>query len=196
MSILTNFSIHKMFENDFDTDQIITTIWSLRSKVNNFIDLINESYDVVEEFVNLKVNDLKEKERISHLLKKKNKQTNRITIDDIDLMAGDEFEDFITDLFNNLGYKASHTKLSGDQGIDVIATKGITNIAIQCKCFSKPVGNHAVMEAVAGGKYYNADKVMVVTNSTFTKSAKELAKVNNVVLWDRKILKEKIEEVY
>jgi restriction system protein len=48
------------------------------------------------------------------------------------------------------------------------------------------------MEAVAGMKYYNANKCMVITNSTFTKSAQELAKVNNVELWDRQILKEKL----
>lgn len=110
-------------------------------------------------------------------------------------MSGEHFEIFITNLFNNLGYKAERTKASGDQGIDVIATKGKVKIAIQTKCYSRPVGNHAVMEAVAGGKYYNADKVMVVTNSTFTRSAIELAQSNNVVLWGRSILKEKMEEV-
>ena len=51
------------------------------------------------------------------------------------------------------------------------------------------------MEAVAGAKYYNADKIMVVTNSTFTRSARELAESNNVILWDRSILKEKLEEI-
>lgn len=51
------------------------------------------------------------------------------------------------------------------------------------------------MEAVAGAKYYNATKTMVVTNNCFTKSARELAQVNNVVLWDRTVLKEKINEI-
>ena len=110
-------------------------------------------------------------------------------------MSGAEFENFITYMFNQLGYKATHTKLSGDQGLDVIAIKGNTKIAIQCKCFHGSVGNHAIMEAFAGAKYYNADKCMVVTNSTFTKSARELANKNGVVLWDRKVLKEKLEEI-
>ena len=156
---------------------------------------MNDSFKAVEDYVKIQLKDLKEKQKIEILLKKNKKSSNKFTISDLDLMSGAEFEEYITYLFNQLGYKASNTKLSGDQGIDVIATKGITKLAIQCKCFSKPVGNHAVMEAVAGGKYYNADKVMVVTNNTFTKSERELAKVNNVVLWDRKILKEKIEGI-
>lgn len=68
-------------------------------------------------------------------------------------------------------------------------------MAIQCKCYNGVVGNHAIMEAFAGAKYYDENKVMVVTNSSFTKNAIELAKKNNVLLWDRKILIEKMEEV-
>lgn len=67
-------------------------------------------------------------------------------------------------------------------------------MAIQTKCYSGTVGNHAIMEAVAGAKHYGATKCMVVTNSSFTKSARELAESNKVVLWDRKILKEKIDQ--
>ncbi len=42
-------------------------------------------------------------------------------------MSGEQFEHFVTYLFNNLGYTATNTKLSGDQGIDVLAKKGENN---------------------------------------------------------------------
>lgn len=129
------------------------------------------------------------------LLKYNKHKNSKFRIEDLDLMSGAEFENFITYLFNQLGYKASNTKLSGDQGIDVIAEKGNTILAIQCKCFHSSVGNHAIMEAFTGAKYYNADKCMVITNSFFTKSAKELAYKTGVILWDRQILKEKLEEI-
>jgi HJR/Mrr/RecB family endonuclease len=48
------------------------------------------------------------------------------------------------------------------------------------------------MEAFAGMKYYKANRCMVITNSTFSKSAIELAQTNNVILWDRQVLIEKI----
>lgn len=38
------------------------------------------------------------------------------------------------------------------------------------------------------------DKGIVVTNNYFTASATELAKSNNVILWDRDMLKRKMEE--
>ena len=121
-----------------------------------------------------------------------NKQT---TIDDIDLMSGVEFENFLYKYFKKLGYSCETTKASGDQGVDLIAIKGESRIAIQAKCYSSSVGNHAVMEAIAGMKYYKANQCMVITNSYFTKTAKDLAQVNNVVLWDRKILIEKLKEI-
>lgn len=114
------------------------------------------------------------------------------TIDDIDLMNGVEFEIFIKNYFEKQGYKCSITKTSGDQGIDVIAIKNKVKLGIQAKCYSGTVGNHAVMEAVAGAKYYDCTKCMVITNNYFTKSAKELATKNNVVLWDRNTLQEKL----
>jgi hypothetical protein len=117
------------------------------------------------------------------------------TINDIDLMNGQEFEQFLATLFSKMGYETAVTKSSGDQGIDVIASKGGIKIGIQAKCFSGSVGNGAIQEAVAGRNYYNLDKAIVVTNSEFTNSAKELAEANSVILWDRIILKEKIADL-
>ncbi|MBO7327034.1 MAG: restriction endonuclease, partial [Clostridia bacterium] len=118
----------------------------------------------------------------------------RKSIVDIDLMTGTEFEEFLCIFFTNQGYKCQTTKASGDQGIDLIAVKDDVKLAIQAKCYTGSVGNHAVMEAVAGTKYYKANRTMVITNSTFTKSAIELAKANNVILWDRQTLIEKISQ--
>ncbi len=118
-----------------------------------------------------------------------------LTIIDIDLMSGIQFEEFLCQYFNKQGYDCSTTKATGDQGIDLIAKKGELTIAIQAKCYSGTVGNHAVMEAFAGMKYYQANRCMVITNSTFSKSATELAKANNVVLWDRQVLIEKISNM-
>lgn len=186
--------ISKLFNNDVESGLIATTLWAINEKENNFNNLINKKYSFFEYITEQKVAELQEKQKIERLLDG-NIQRVAYSISDIDLMSGEQFEHFVTYLFNSLGYKAINTKLSGDQGIDVIATKGKTKIAIQAKCYSKPVGNHAIMEAVAGGKYYNADKIMVVTNNTFTKGARELAQANNVILWDRSILKEKMEEI-
>lgn len=115
-----------------------------------------------------------------------------ITIDDIDLMTGREFEEFITNLFIKMGCSAHTTKESGDQGIDVIAEKNGIKYGVQCKCYANTVGNSAIQEVVAGKQFYKLDKLIVVTNNYFTKSAQNLASANDVILWDRTILKEKL----
>jgi len=67
---------------------------------------------------------------------------------------------------------------------------------IPTKCYTGSVSNSAVQEIVAGMKYYSCQRGVVVTNSTFTKAAIELARKNTIQLWARKILEEKISEIF
>ena len=79
--------------------------------------------------------------------------------------------------------KVEVTKSSGDQGVDIIAYKHRKKYGIQCKYYTYPVGNKAVQEAYAGANFYDCDKAMVMTNTTFTRSATELAEKLEVELW-------------
>lgn len=137
----------------------------------------------------------KEYDRFINKLKTPTSQ-KRYSIDDVDLMGGLDFEHFIAELFTKMGYSAEVTKASGDQGIDVIASKNGSSIGIQAKCYSGSVGNSAIQEVVAGKTHYKLDKALVVTNSVFTESAQQLAQSNSVILWDRNILKQKIDECF
>ena len=67
-------------------------------------------------------------------------------------------------------------------GADVIAYKDNIKYVIQVKFYNNPVGNKAVQEVVGAIGMYKADKGIVVTNSTFTPSAIELAQANNIEL--------------
>lgn len=139
---------------------------------------------------NMKKNQFKEK-----LKGNVGEQVSHYSIDDIDMMNGNEFEHFVCELYSKMGYKAEVTKQTGDQGLDVIAERNGIKVGIQAKCYSGTVGNAAVQEAVAGKNFYHCDKVVVVTNNLFTSSAIELAQANEVILWNRDILKEKIKEL-
>ena len=135
---------------------------------------------------------------IKNLDSKHNKTSNKqekVTIDEIDMMTGKEFENFIANFFTKQGYSTSLTKASGDQGIDVLIEKNGIKTGIQLKCYSGTVGNSAIQEACAAKSFYKCNKVMVITNSHFSKSAKELARANNVILWDRDILKDKLSSI-
>ena len=140
--------------------------------------------------------EIKNNEIKNMLRTKQIKRKKKYTLDDIDLMSGTEFEEFVSTLFRQMGYNTKITQTTGDQGIDVIAVKNGVKLGIQAKCYTNTVGNSAVQEAVAGKGYYSCDKVMVITNNYFTSSAASLAQSNNVVLWDRDFLKMKLKEVF
>jgi len=100
-------------------------------------------------------------------------------------MTGREFEEHCALYLRRRGFKKIEiTKASGDQGVDILAKRRGKTYAIQCKMYQKPVGNSAVQEAYAGMQYYDCDKGMVMTNSTFTKGAIELAGRTGVALWE------------
>ena len=97
-------------------------------------------------------------------------------------LSGSDFENLLYRLLTAMGYAVQKTGKTGDQGGDLVANVNGQRIIVQAKCYSGTVGNAAVQEAVAAQKFYDCNKVMVVTNSSFTKEAIELAKVNNVEL--------------
>lgn len=108
-------------------------------------------------------------------------------------MSGHEFEEYCANLLKLNGFSSVETtKTSGDQGIDIIAFKHGVKYGIQCKLYSKPVGNSAVQEAYAGKDFYNCNIGIVLTNNTFTASAVELAEKIGIVLWDGNYLKREL----
>lgn len=80
--------------------------------------------------------------------------------------------------------EAQVTQLSGDYGADIIAYKDGIKYCIQCKNYDGVVTPDAVREVYAALNYYNADIGMVVTNSTLTKEALELARINKIRVWE------------
>ena len=113
-------------------------------------------------------------------------------IADIDTMDGKAFEEYLEVLFGKLGYKVERTRYVGDYGADLITQKDGVKTVVQAKRYGKAVGIKAVQEAVAAKGMYRCTEAMVVTNSTFTRAAVELARANRVVLWDRDRLVEKL----
>jgi len=93
-----------------------------------------------------------------------------------------EYENAVSKVINEAGADARVTQGSGDQGADVIAIYKGECYVIQCKLYSQPVGNKAVQEVSAAKYFYDGDYALVVTNNSFTKSARMLASKLNVML--------------
>ena len=104
--------------------------------------------------------------------------------DDLEFNSNDpyEYEAFISNRFMRLGWRAFQTPSSGDQGADVIVEKSNRRFVIQCKLYSSPVGNSAVQEVSSARDFYGAIGAVVITNNTYTKSARQLAESQGVWL--------------
>lgn len=93
-----------------------------------------------------------------------------------------QFEKWCESALRWSGWTAAATKASGDQGADVIATKDGVKVVLQCKLFSRPVGNAAVQEIFAAKAHYRASGAAVVSNQVYTPAAQQLARSCGVKL--------------
>lgn len=98
-------------------------------------------------------------------------------------MTGLQYENFVAEYLESCNYTSVEvTKGSGDYGVDITAYKSGHKYAIQCKYYTNAVGIDAVQQVVAGMAFYDCDRAMVITNSTFTTAAQNLAHTNHVLL--------------
>ncbi|UFT99365.1 restriction endonuclease [Radiobacillus kanasensis] len=195
--IRTFFSID-IINHESKTIQYMFTYFLLyhnKLSIGDNQDLFYDGFSKVQSGIK-EMNYQKELLQLEDRLLKKQKSINPTTIDDVDLMTGTVFENFVAELFKKMGYSTKQTKNTGDQGIDIIAVKDGIRIGIQTKCYANSVSNKAIQEVKAGLKFYHLDKGMVLTNSHFTKGAINLANSNEIILWDRLMLKEKMHEYY
>lgn len=107
---------------------------------------------------------------------------------DMDTMTGIQFEKLVGKLYNRLGYSVQFTSTNNDQGTDIIASKGDKKISVQVKRYKSKVGNAAVQQAIAGAQFHSCTHTSVITNSSFTKSALELARRSSTEMIDGKKL--------
>ena len=95
--------------------------------------------------------------------------------------TGIQYEQFVAGVIKRAGFSCEMTPVT-DQGVDIVVLTKHSRVAVQCKYYSEPVSNSAVQEVVAGKALYKCNYACVVSNSTFTSSAKVLAKANGVRL--------------
>lgn len=112
---------------------------------------------------------------------------------DVDGLSGLEYEVHCKELLEKCGWTVTVTKASQDQGVDLIATYRSHRVVLQCKRYTKAVGNSAVQEVIAAKTFERADDAVVVSNAPFTKSARTLASSASVYLLHQSELEDLID---
>mgnify|MGYP000739353035 CR=1 FL=1 len=104
------------------------------------------------------------------------------------LLSPDEFEIKVMNIFEKDGYRCHRTSnIPREYGTDIVAVKNDVKIAIQCKHTSK---NHrqnhtALYQLISEAKDAYPDAIYIAaTNNYFNDNARDLAKKQNVVLFE------------
>lgn len=140
-----------------------------------------------------KISSIREDISLKHFESNLKSKEQSLSLADIDQMNGHDFEDFLAHyVLTKSGFEILDVKKSGDQGGDIIASKFGKKLVVQAKRYAGNVGNNAIQEVAAARSHYNCDDAWVISNSYFTKAAKELAKSTQVRLVDRDELKKMI----
>jgi len=113
-------------------------------------------------------------------------KSDREKINELRHLKPAEFEDYIANLYYNLGYNTERVGQSYDGGIDVIAEKDGVKHYIQCKKFiTRKVRVGAVRDFYGAmtGKLANGKGIFITTN-VFTTEAERFAEDNLIELID------------
>lgn len=96
-------------------------------------------------------------------------------LEDLDRLPGSAFEDWVAAVLDEGGCQVERTPATRDFGVDLIATVQGRRIGIEAKRHQRPISNQAVRSVVAGSEYHTCEGAAVVTQSTFTESARRQA---------------------
>lgn len=93
-----------------------------------------------------------------------------------------DYERYCAQILQRAGWQTYVTPTGSDQGADIIATRRQVRLVVQCKLYSRPVGNKAVQEVFTACKYQRAQLAAVVSNAGYTRHARQLAASTGVYL--------------
>jgi hypothetical protein len=208
--LLSEAAINQEYK-DFEKKILFNKPEKLEDYVVNLLEAYGDRYETYLEFLQIlmdlrgikvginqimgTVEEARESLKLRHFESKFGLNSTVVaSLDEIDSMTGYEFESLLKQLFEKMGFTVKQTKLSGDQGADLVVNKLDEITVIQAKRSNSKIGNDAIQEVVASMGHYNAQKGIVMSNNYYTPSAIELARSNNIILIDRDKLRKLVEE--
>lgn len=114
-------------------------------------------------------------------------------LDQIKSLDPIDFERFVGDLFEHMGYTVQTTARTGDEGIDLYLRKGNKTAIVQCKRYDGTVGQSVVRDLRGAMVHSGADEAYLVTTGTFSLPARSWATSESIHLIDGNELLEWID---
>ncbi len=112
-----------------------------------------------------------------------------------------DFEHYCAWLYTKEGYKVADTKTSGDEGIDLLLTKGNKKVVVQCKRYSGNVGQPVVRDLYGAMFHVAATEAHLCTTGRISRQAEswaagkpiELLDGSDMVAWANKWRRQEVE---
>jgi hypothetical protein len=113
-------------------------------------------------------------------------------------LSPDEFESFISYLFQVDGYEIEPISKKSDQTANFLANKDKISLVIRVlRNFpDQIIGEYEIQQASAAKDFYEVDQSWIITTSGFSESARTLAEVSDIELWDWESLNNALNELF
>jgi DnaJ-domain-containing protein 1 len=116
--------------------------------------------------------------------KRQDQRNRRRSLEDLQKLAGFEFEALIEQLFRGDGYQVIPCGGSGDEGIDLILRINQSKDVVQCKRWKSDLGSAVVREFYGSLMHAGARQGFIITTASFSASARSFAVGKPILLID------------
>lgn len=157
----------------------------------NMINLVHEFRGIFgDNSIHKNIEEIKKYEEIEKELKLYNKNNDIQSIIDQCRDEPTKFEEFCAKLYKKMGYTVKITPKVNDGGYDLILHKNKEKSIVECKCYAlrHSVGRPLIQKLVGANQTAQADKIIFITTSYFSKEAIQYAHEINVELIDGETL--------
>ena len=161
-----------------------------RIDCTKFADVVNDLRKIYNQYVEI-CNREKEASKATEIIKKSKQK-----VANVKELSPRQFEEFIADLFEMLGYIVKLTPQTGDEGIDIFIVKDERTIAVQCKKYTNLVGGPEIQRFIGAMRNSKAQKGIFITTSGYTMQAEKFASQEKIELIDEIGLEALIAEAF
>ncbi len=148
-----------------------------------------EGYERIYKYIYEEEEETEKKRKHTESLLVEKEIPKGISIEDTDDMTDKEFEKLIIVLYLKQGYTSFQTRNTEVGDTEIFAKNEQSEITIRAKCCNCAVDGNTVQKIVDERSSYDSTNIMIITNSMFTLSARQIAEQNCISLCDRNMLK-------
>jgi len=97
-------------------------------------------------------------------------------------LTGGPFESCVVSIFRGLGYRVQRIEPNRRQGVDLVVYHSAQRVAIKVQGGQLQLTNSAIQQVYAGMTLYDCQSCAVITNGSFSESARQIARSTKCVL--------------